>query len=505
MEEIAMAEIKKLTERLYEIQSIQSAYDHALSLISYDGVTSAPAGTARNRAHAVSVLSAEQYKLATSEETVRVLEELDENREQLSEKEKRMVFLMLKDIRRKQKIPMDEYIAYEELLVNADDVWHTAKEKSDFALFEPWLEKIFAANIRFASLVAPEKDPYDYWLGEYEDGLDMKTCDAFFATLRARLVPLIRKIGECPQVDDACLKGNFSDADQEKLALRLMKVMGLDMDHVGLSTTEHPFTTEFGSHLDERITTHYLPDDFSSSLFSVIHEGGHALYDTGSDESLCYTVLDGGVSMGIHESQSRFYENILGRSRAFSSYLSPIIRSCLKDREGYSDEEFFKALNRVQPSLIRTDADEVTYCLHVMVRYELEKALMHGELSVHDLPKEWNRLYKEYLGVDVPDDRRGVLQDSHWSGGAIGYFPSYALGSAYGAQFLKKMKETVDVEACLEKGDFAPINEWNRQHIWKWGSEKPADKLLEEVLGEPFDPSVYLDYLEAKCRDVYGI
>ncbi|MBO2516651.1 MAG: carboxypeptidase M32 [Clostridiales bacterium] len=500
-----MTDISALKERLYEIQSLQSAYDHALSLISYDGVTSAPAGTAQNRGHAVSLLSGEKYKLSTSEETVKALEELDQNRDQLSGREQRMVFLMLKEIRQMRKIPMDEYIAYEELLVQADDIWHTAKENSDFALFEPCLEKIFATNIRFASLIAPDKDPYDYWLGEFEDGLDMKTCDAFFATLRARLVPLIRKIGEKPQVDDACLKGDFSDADQEKLAKELMKIMGLDLDHVGLATTEHPFTTDFGSHLDERITTHYQRDDFSSSLFSVIHEGGHALYDTGSDESLCYTVLDGGVSMGIHESQSRFYENILGRSRAFSGFLAPVIRSCLKDRAAYSDEDFYKALNKVQPSLIRTEADEVTYCLHVMVRYELEKALMHGQITVHDLPGEWNRLYKEYLGVDVPDDRHGVLQDSHWSGGAIGYFPSYALGSAYGAQFLKKMKETVDVDACLAKGDFDPVNAWNREHIWKWGSEKPADRLLKDVLGEPFDPSVYLDYLAEKRSDVYGI
>jgi len=282
--------------------------------------------------------------------------------------------------------------------------------------------------------------------------------------------------------------------------------MGLDPLHVGLSTTEHPFTTSLGSHLDERITTHYYEHDFASSLYSVIHEGGHALYDTGSDDSLAYTVLDGGVSMGIHESQSRFYENLLGRSRAFCDYLFPVLAEVFPaEMEGHNAEELYRALNRAQPSLIRTEADELTYCLHVLVRYELEKRVMAGELAVHDLPGEWNRLYKEYLGVDVPDDKQGVLQDSHWAGGSIGYFPSYALGSAYGAQFLRKMKETVDVDDCLRRGDFGPINEWNRQHIWQYGCLYRPGELFEKATGEAFDPTVYANYLEEKFSALYNL
>ena len=493
-------------EWLMSFQGTLSAYGHALSLLNYDGDTGAPRGTADNRAHTIGILSEVLYGLTTDRETVEKLMFLDQNRDGLTEKERRMVFLLLKDIRFRQNIPMDEYIAYQKLTVESQSVWHEAKEKSDFAMFEPYLEKMFEAAVRFARYQDKDMDPYDYWLNEYEPGISRASCDRFFETLRARLVPLIRQVGERPQVSDASIKGHFDVPAQEKLAYYLMDVIGLDRDRVGLGTTEHPFTTSLGSHLDERITTHYYEEDYTYSMFSVIHEGGHALYDTGSGRDLAYTVLDGGVSMGIHESQSRFVENILGRSKAFIRFLFPKLRELFPDHlAGCCWEDVYRAVNRVCPSLIRTEADEVTYSLHVMIRYELEKRLMDGTLRVHDLPGEWNRMYREYLGIEVPDDKHGVLQDSHWSFGAIGYFPSYALGSAYGAQFLAKMKETVDVDGALARGDFGPMNEWNRTHIWQYGSLKTPAEILEGALGGPFDPNVYLDYLTDKCRDVYGI
>ena len=497
--------LEQAKQELLSLQAKMSAYNHAIDLIFYDGATTAPKGTSQNRGKTLAILSEEQYRLSTSEQAVQLLEFLDGHKQELSEKEQRMVFLLLKDIRQMQKIPMEEYVAYQELLNEADDVWHKAKGNNDFASFEPLLEKIFQTNIRFAGYCAPDKDPYDYWLNEYEDGLNRETCDRFFAALRERLVPLLRKIAEKPQVSDACLWGDAPEDKQEALSRWLMEIMGLNLDHVGFGTTEHPFTTCLGSHLDTRVTTHYQPDNFSSSMFSVIHENGHALYDTGSSEDMAYTVLDGGVSMGIHESQSRFYENLMGRSRAFVSFLFPKLCELFPYLKEYTEDDLYKAVNRVQPSLIRTGADEVTYCLHVMVRYELEKRVMAGELAVHDLPGEWNRLYQELLGVEVPDDQRGVLQDSHWSGGSIGYFPSYALGSAYGVQFLHKMRESVDVDGCLAKGDFGPINDWNREKIWQYGSlYKPAE-LLKKVLGETLNPDYYLDYLENKCKEIYGL
>ncbi len=499
-------ELENARQELIKLQEKLSAYDHALGLLSYDGETTAPAGTADNRAHSMAILTEIVYTVSTGKDTVELLEFLDERKEELTDRERRMIYLLLKDIRFMRKIPMDEYVAYEKLVVESEDVWRKAKGNSDFASFAPYLEKMFEYAVRFARYADPEKDPYDYWLNEYEPGMNQAILDGFFRQLRQRLVPLIQRVANAKQVSNACLKGDFAEDKQEELARWLMETMGLDTDRVGLSTTEHPFTTSLGSHLDERITTHYYREDVSYSMFSVIHEGGHALYDTGSDGDLAYTVLDGGVSMGIHESQSRFYENILGRSPAFIRYLFPKVAELFPEKmKDYTWQDFYRAVNRVEPSLVRTEADEVTYCLHVMIRYELEKRVMAGTLKVRDLPGEWNRLDKEYLGIDVPDDRRGVLQDSHWSFGAIGYFPSYALGSAYGAQILSRMKEEVDVDGALEKGDFGPVNEWNRQHIWRFGSLLTPAQVLENALKEPFDPKYYLDYLEAKCKDVYGL
>ena len=499
-------ELNTALEQLKRWQEKMSAYGHAMALIYYDGATTAPKGTAANRGQTLSILSEESYRLSTGEETVKLLEELDAHREELSEKDRRIVFLALKDIRNMQKIPMEEYVAYEQLLVEAEDVWHTAKETNDFATFCPLLERIFDTERRFAGYCAPNMHPYNYCLDKYEDGLTMEKCDAFFAALKSRLVPLIQKIAQKPQLSDACIHGDFDEASQEKFSLELMRLMGIDLHHCGLSTTEHPFTTSLGSHHDVRITTNYDKENLSSSMFSVIHEGGHALYDLHSDDDYAYTLLDGGVSMGIHESQSRFYENLLGRSRGFLKRVFPLLQDAFPEQmKGYTAEDLYRAVNLVTPSLIRTEADEVTYCLHVMVRYELEKQIMSGELAVRDLPAAWNHLYKEYLGVDVPDDTHGVLQDSHWSGGGIGYFPSYALGSAYGAQLLRKMKETVDVDKCLEEGDLAPINQWNREHIWRHGCLYKPGELLENALGEPFDPFVYTTYLEEKYSELYAL
>ena len=491
---------------LADLQRKMAAYQHALGLIYFDGCTYAPKETADNRATSTSILSEELYRLNTSDETFELLEFLESKKDELSSDERRVVHLLIRDIRDMKKIPIDEYIAYEELLIKADDIWQRAKDASDFEMFRPYLEKIFETMKKFAAYTEPDKDPYDHWLNVFEEGLNTEQCEIFFAKLRSAIVPLLKRISEKPQLDDSIRYGRFPEDKQEELAYLLMKKIGLDLGHVGLATTEHPFTTNFGSHLDERITTHYHEDDFACSMFSIVHEGGHALYDTGSSPELAFTALDCGVSMGIHESQSRFYENIIGRSRAFCRMIFPeLARIFPEQMEGHDAEDLYRAINKVQPSLIRTEADELTYSLHIMIRYELEKRVMHDELEVKDLPAEWNRMYKEYLGIDVPDDKSGVLQDCHWGNGSIGYFPSYALGNAYGAQFLAKMRETVDVDACIEKGDFGPVNDWNREHIWQHGSRfKPAD-LLERILEAEFDPQYYIDYLEKKYTELYGL
>ena len=492
---------------LMALQAKLAAYGHAMGLLFYDGATTAPKGTAANRGQTMSILSEEHYKLTTGGETVALLEFLDAHKSELNEKQQRMVFLLIKDIRNMQKIPMDEYVAYQQLLVEADDVWHRAKETSDFALFEPVLEKIFETNIRFAHYCASEKDPYDYWLSEYEDGLTMAQCDEFFATLREHIVPLLKKIKEKPQVDDAMLHGHFPEEKQAQLSDYLMRTMGLDLDHVGLSTTEHPFTTSLGSHFDERITTHYLEENFASSMFSVIHEGGHALYDTGSADDLAYTVLDGGVSMGIHESQSRFFENTVGRSRAFMGPLLEVLRRHAPEVYGDVDEDtLYRAVNIAQPSLIRTEADELTYPLHVMVRYEIERMLFAGEATAKDIPALWNRFMNEYLGIPVPDDTHGCLQDTHWSGGSFGYFPTYALGSAYDAMFVPAMcRDGVDLNGACASGDLAPVRAWLGEHIWQWGRAKDAPELIKGACGMAFDARYYCSYLQDKFTTLYEL
>ncbi|MBQ6601868.1 MAG: carboxypeptidase M32 [Eubacterium sp.] len=499
-------DVPQAVEKLMALQSEMSAYRHALSILYTDGVTIAPKGTTANRLHTMGILNEKMYRISTGEETISLLEFLDAHRDELDKKQARMVWLLLKGNRELKKIPMDVYLEYQKLLVEGDALWHDAKEKSDFALFEPVLSRIFELTKKMAAFVEPEKDPYDYWLDKYERGLTKASCDKFFGVLKERLVPLIAKIAEKPQVDDSFLHGDFPAWQQEKLAYKLMDIIGIDRDHCALSTTEHPFTTSYGSHYDVRITTNYRPHKLDPSMFSVIHEGGHAMYEMGSDDELAYTVLDGGASMSIHESQSRFYENICGRSFGFISRILPVIKECFPGKlDDVTPEQFYKAINKVEPSFIRIDADEVTYCMHVMVRYELEKQIFAGTLEVKDLPAAWNALMKEYLGIDVPDDKHGVLQDSHWANGNIGYFPSYALGSAYGAQFLTKMKKDIDVDKALAEADFTEINVWNREHIWKYGSLYEPNELLAMLLPEGFDPNIYADYLEKKYSEIYGL
>lgn len=497
-------EMKEALQRLDALQRKQIAYGHALGLISFDASTSAPSGTAANRGETVAILSEEIYRMTTGEETAALLDELYENRAALDLKTSRIVEIMRRDIDETRRIPMAEFVAYQRLLNEADDVWRRAKEQSDYPAFMPYLEQLIAATQRIMGYIKPGVPAYDAMLDRFEKGLTREKCNQFFDVLKRDLVPFIHRVASARQVDDAALKGDFPLDKQRQLSDYLMDLLGMDRAHSGIAETEHPFTTAFTKY-DVRITTHYFADNFASSMYSVIHEAGHALYDLNPDDAYAYTVLGGGVSMGIHESQSRFYENILGRSRGFIALIAPKLRELFPQLAEYSDEALYRAFNRAQPSLIRTDADELTYCLHIMVRYDLEQRLFDGTLKAQDLPAAWNALYKEYLGVDVPSDREGVLQDIHWSGGMFGYFPSYALGSAYGAQMLAVMKETVDVDGAVAAGDLTPINNWLRENIWRHGCLYEPEDLLRRVLGKPFDPQHYVAYLKEKFSDVYGL
>ena len=501
-----MMDLEKARIEFSDLQKKISAFNHATALIYFDGETFAPSETLDNRAHSLEILNDELYQLKTGEKTVELLDYLEENKDWLTVRERRSLEFMQRELRKKKSIPKDEYVEYEHLLAEAQDAWHRAREEDDFDILCPYLEKIFDSVRRFASYCAPDKDPYDYCLDNYEEGLESKTCDKIFDSIKANIIPLVHKITERPQIDNSCLRGDFSAEDQESLAIYIMELLKINMNRVGLATSEHPFVSFMGSHYDERITTKYSRKDYSSSLYTVMHEVGHVLYDMGQPDNLAYTVLDGGTSMVLLESQARFYENIVGRSKTFIEYIYPTLEELFPDPiSEYTPEDIYKAVNMVEPGLNRIDSDELTFNIHVLIRYELEKAIMHNELQVKDLPKAWAEKYKEYLGVEVKDYANGILQDIHWPFGAIGYFPAYVLGNAYAANITEKMKEDIDLEECLAEGNFALINLWNKEHIWKHGGLYNSKEIMEKYVGVEFTAEPFINYLENKYKEVYEL
>ncbi len=498
-------DIRSALDYFHNLTETLQAYNHATSLLYYDSVTVAPKASAAGRGKTMGILAGIQYDLTAKAETVEAIAYLVEHKDELDPAERRAVEEYNRESEYIRSIPKAEYEEYTILVNDAEAVWHKAKEENDFASFAPYLEKIFDFNRRFAGYYKQGVPVYDVLLDQYERGLTAEKADAFFAALRERIVPLIKRIGEVSQVDDSFLYKTYPVEKQRELSDYLMEVMGISRDRCAIGETEHPFTLELNKN-DVRITTHYHENSLASSMYSVVHEGGHALYELGSGDEYEGTVLSGGVSMGIHESQSRLYENIIGRSESFINVIFPRIKELFPEQlDGIDAHQFWLAVNKSEPSLIRTEADELTYALHVMVRYELEKEILAGELKVADLPAAWNAKYKEYLGVDVPDDTRGVLQDSHWSGGAVGYFPSYALGSAYGAQMIAKMSEDIDIDAAIESGSLVKINEWLEEHIFRHGCRYDPNVLFEMCCGAEFDPQYYIEYLEEKYSRIYGL
>ena len=489
--------------RLRALEKQLYAYLYAMTVIDFDAETVAPEGSADGRAEATEVLSRASFDLLVNDGTAALLKEAAADAE--TEQERAEVRNLQRQYDEIARIPADEYAAFTKLCSQSVPAWTKAKRTNDFSLFAPYLEKIIAARRAQARYFAPDRDPYEVLLDRYEKGLTIAQCDEFFATLRETIVPLLADI----QTRGKAVRTDFLDQDwpidaQRRVSKKIMELWGLDPAHCYLAESEHPFTTEFWRG-DVRITTHYMPRDIFSNLYSVAHEGGHALYELNINPDYDYTVVTHGATMGIHESQSRLFENLVGRSRAFVHYLYPTLKELFPAQlADVSADEIWRAVNRAEPGLIRTEADELTYSLHIMVRYELEKRMFDGTLTAHDLPAEWNRLYKEYLGIDVPDDRQGVLQDSHWANGNIGYFPSYAIGSAYGAQYLLELSKVLDVDAVVRSGDLTPINNWLEEKIWKYGCMKDPVALFESVCG-PFRPEEYVAYLEKKFTEIYEL
>ena len=497
--------LNQAIEKLNELEKSTYALNHALSILSVDGDTVAPKNSWKGRGKAMAYLTELAYKQLVNPETGEMLDTILQRREETDEVTFRKAELLKENYDEYNILPMEEFVAYQELTNESGAVWHDAKEKSDWEMFAPYLEKLVAFRRRFASLKDPSKPAYDVLLDQFEKGASMESLDPFFRTLREELSPVILEVAAREKPVPAFMKGPWAVSGQRLFSRKIMALEGIDPLNCTLGETEHPFTDSTNK-WDVRITTHYYENDPFSSMYSVIHEGGHALYELDVRDDLQFTNLAGGVSMGVHESQSRFYENIIGRSRAFCTPLLKIMKEVFPEQmKGVTEEELYSAINLSKPSLIRTEADELTYSLHVMIRYELEKAMIAGDLKVADIPGEWNRLYKEVLGVDVPDNKRGCLQDSHWSFGGIGYFPSYALGSAYGVQMLHEMEKTVDVRGTVAKGDLSPVTAWLTEKIHQYGSlKKPAD-LLPAAMGGPLDAKVYTDYLKKKFGELYKL
>lgn len=481
------------------------AYQTALVLFEWDNETLAPKEAASYTAKMQGAISAAYQELMTDEKVKTLLLQC-EKEGQLTEAERAIVREAKEEMEELSCIPPHEYREFTELVSASTGIWAKARKEKDFDSFAPTLEKIITFQKRFASYRAKDGQKlYDVMLDTYEKGFSMEKLDEFFGELKRELVPFLKQVMDSKvEINDTFLTGDYPEEKQRELAEYLAEYVGFDFEKGVLAVSAHPFTTNLHNH-DVRITTHYS-DAVDSSLFSVIHEAGHGIYELGVGDELTQTLIGQGASMGMHESQSRFFENIIGRNGAFWVPLYPKVQEIFPEQLGHvSLEQFVEAINKVQPGLIRTEADELTYSLHVLVRYELEKMLVEEDLDVKELPELWADKYEEYLGVRPKDVSEGVLQDIHWSQGSFGYFPSYALGSAFGAQMLAHMKKQMDFDGLLREGDVGTIREYLRTHIHRFGKIKTSRQLLSDMTGEDFDPQYYLDYLKEKYSKLYKI
>ena len=483
------------------------AYQTALTLFEWDNETLAPEQAGAYTARVQGVLAASYQEVLTGPELKGLISACEQESGTEENPEKQAVLREIKEeAEQLECIPPKEYRAYQELVAESARIWARAREEKNFQAFAPTLEKIIFWQKTFAGYRAKKGQRlYDVMLDSYEKGFGMKELDEFFGLLKKELVPLLHQVMESPvRISDEFLTGDYPEDRQRELAEYLAEYVGFDFRKGVLAESAHPFTTSLHNH-DVRITTHYK-NSLDSSLFSVIHESGHAIYEMGIEDRLTQTPAGQGASMGMHESQSRFFENILGRSEAFWIPVYGKVKELFGEQlRGIGREQFVRAINRVHPGLIRTEADELTYSLHVLVRYELEKALIEEDLPVEQLPRLWADKYEEYLGIRPENDGEGVLQDIHWAQGSFGYFPSYALGSAFGAQMYASMKKEMDADQMLEEGRLGEIREYLRLHVHRFGKVKTSRQILQDMTGEDFRPQYYVDYLKEKYGRLYQL
>lgn len=498
-----LAFIKQQTIRM-------NAYNYASSLIGWDSATGdTPKAGLDKKSQYSGTLAGERYRILTSPEfKSSVLSAASQMETIPNDQEKAMVREWKKSIERMEKIPEDVYTAYIELISKTEILWEDAKENNDFEGFVPYYQEIFDYQKKFAEYYGYEDHPYNALLEDFEPGMTVKQLDLFFGELRAEIVPLLKTITAVKNKKTESfdfLSRQVPADQQEKFSRRLCDIIGFDLKRGMLATSEHPFTNTLCQN-DVRITSNYDETNFTSAIFSTTHEGGHGIYEQCQSPELEDMGLSGGASSAIHESQSRMYENVFGRSMEFwKCYYAEMQETFNGVIDDVNIEHFHKAINQVTPSLIRVEADELTYALHVMVRYEIEKGLMEGSIQPSELSQIWKEKMKDYLGIEPPTDTLGVLQDVHWSCGLVGYFPSYALGNAYAAQLLHYMLKEVDVFGNLEKGDFSKIHAWLNEKVHRHGQVYLPDDLIVRATGEAFNPKYYVTYLKEKYKDIYQL
>ncbi|WP_449536682.1 carboxypeptidase M32 [Ferdinandcohnia sp. Marseille-Q9671] len=503
------AQVQQTEMAFLELVKKMTSYNEAIGVMYWDLQTGAPKKGVDQRSEVIGMLSSEVFAMSTSSEMESYITELTkpDAQQQLNEITKKVVEECQKELERNKKVPANEFREYVILQSKAQSVWEEAKEKSDFEMFRPYLEKLVEYTKKFIGYWGYEGNKYNTLLDMYEPGVTVDVIDDVFAELREKIVPLVKAVTESTnKPDTSFLFKEFRKEKQRELSIEILKKIGYDLDAGRLDETVHPFATGLNPG-DVRVTTNYVENDFRTAVFGTIHEGGHALYEQNISQDLVGTNLATGTSMGIHESQSLFYENILGRSLAFWKTNYDLLKQYSDGQfDSVSLEEYYRAINESKPSLIRIEADELTYPLHIMVRYEIEKGLFNDEIEVKDLPKIWNAKYEEYLGIRPENDAKGVLQDIHWAGGSFGYFPSYALGYMYAAQLKNAMiQDLPNFDQLLEEGNFLAIKEWLTENVHKHGKLKKPLEIIKEVTGEGLNAKHLIEYLEDKYSAIYKL
>lgn len=495
----------KLQPHLDKAMALQTA----LSLFEWDDETAAPHEAANYTSKIIGILSNEYMNSLINDDVRKLLKKLrvEKDQEELSIKEKAIIKELGRTYEQLESIPPEEYRAYSELASKSCRIWAKAKKDNKFEDFAPILKEIIDYKKKFAGYRAKDgKKPYEALLSDFEECFGIEELDTFFDKVKNELIPLLKEVGsKADTIDKSYNFLNYDIAKQKEFCKYLSGYLGFDFNRGVIAESAHPFTTQLHNH-DVRITDRYMEDNLESAMFSIIHETGHALYEMNIDDSLTQTLVGGGTSMGMHESQSRFFENNIGRSKEFWEPLyDKLVNTYPEQLNDISLDHFIRGINKAAPSLIRTEADELSYSLHILIRYEIEKMIFNDEVTVEELPEVWNKKYQEYMGITPPDDTFGVLQDTHWSLGEFGYFPSYAIGSAVAAQMYYHMLDIMPLQDYLKEGNLTPIREYLKDTVHKYGATKNTNQLLKEMTGEEFNADYYVKYLKEKYEGLYEL